>query len=131
MLNIPGLQDVSFDGDIKFEFPPNMLGLSQRDMDKVRILDDRDAAERIIAIGIDVNDNYVALNGTLEKWAGKLSSVVLKKPASMIPVLEGKYVLVVDGTEVYVIDSLVLLGNANHASKLDGHTRQRPHLFNT
>lgn len=129
MLNIPGLQDVSFDGDIKFEFPPNMLGLSQSDMDKVRILDDRDAAERIIAIGIDVNDDFIALNGTFEKWTGQLLSVVLKKPASMIPVLEGKYVLVNDGEEVYVVDSLTLLGNANHASKLDGQTRRQPHLF--
>ena len=127
MLNIPGLQDVSFEGNVKMEFPPNMLGLDRRDIDKVRVLSDTDAAERIIAIGIDVNDNYVVLNGTLERWSGKLTSITLETPLSMIPVLEGKYVLVIDSDSTYVIDSLSLLERAQTATK----NTQQPHLFKT
>ena len=121
MLNIPGLKDVRFNGDVEIEFPRNVLSLNEEDINLVRGMRNEEAAQRIVAAGLDHKGDYVVLMGTLETWSGPMSSITTEDPISMVPVMDGKYVLVMDSDEVFVIDAFAFVQHSKTGTAAPRH----------
>lgn len=116
MINIPDVSKLSFGGNVEVSLPPNALSIDQSELDAVMVMDDKLASERIVSIGFDHNDNAVVLNGTLETWVSPLSKLLEKQISTAVPIMQGRYVLMLDSTGTYfVVDSLSIILNSTSA----------------